>query len=202
MNGKTHTAVGIATGLALVSVLPTVTGANYTDLTFSLGASVIGALFPDLDLNQSKGNQVLNKVLACGIPAMLLYYCFARRGFNGILNSSIEEIIAIIVFLGIGVWCRTRPHREASHSLLMCSVTTLAVYTFTGGYLFVYYAAGFLSHLAIDLLNTKGESLLWPSPGKYCFSLCKAGGVGDKAIGYAAGVLSVLLLLGGATAWF
>ena len=120
MNGKTHTAVGIATGLALVSVLPTVTGANYTDLTFSLGASVIGALFPDLDLNQSKGNQVLNKVLACGIPA----------------------------------------------------------------------------------LNTKGESLLWPSPGKYCFSLCKAGGVGDKAIGYAAGVLSVLLLLGGATAWF
>lgn len=66
----------------------------------------------------------------------------------------------------------------------------------------MYYAAGFLSHLAIDLLNTKGESLLWPSPGKYCFSLCKAGGVGDKAIGYAAGVLSVLLLLGGATAWF
>ena len=57
-----------------------------------------------------------------------------------------------------------------------------------------FYAAGYTSHLAIDLLNKKGVQLLFPLKFKLCLGLCYANKAGNTIIMYIGLGSSIALL--------
>lgn len=199
MSGDTHAAAGAAVGLALCVSLPAIAVGSTSQMICCVGAAVIGALCPDLDVDKSKGNKIMDKALLIGIPAaVLLYFIMKRTGRSlSSINVDAEQIVMLLLFLGLCLFFRTRPHREASHSLLMMAVTTLCVYSFAGSNLWLWFGSGYLSHLLLDYFNTKGESLIWPMPGKFCLGLVTASGTADKVVKYACYLAVALLLVKG-----
>jgi len=57
-------------------------------------------------------------------------------------------------------------HRRAAHSLLAALAVVLLAHRFLGlsGFLIFSLVGGYLSHLALDLLNPEGAMLFWPFP--------------------------------------
>lgn len=187
MSGDTHATVGVATALVSCVLNPWMTGS----VGVGVVAAVVGALYPDLDSGKSKGNKLMNKVLVYLVPAGLLVGFANRLGF---VKMEVGKLAALIVLLLFGLFVRTRPHRELSHSLAALVGTTILVAFGTGGQVWVWYGIGYLSHLLIDLLNKKGESLLWPLPEKFNLNLCSSSGVVNQLMRYVAVVIAVLAL--------
>jgi inner membrane protein len=198
MSGDTHAAVGAASALAIASTA----GSSFMlgsiePMIVCTGVAAIGALFPDLDVKNSKGNKILNKVLWTLIPiavVMLIAQYLGWVKFKGSVRSQ-EQLVAAVIFLGIAVWAKTRPHREATHSLVMMLVTTALVYVAFNNNYYMWYGIGYASHLFIDYFNTKGESIIWPAPGKFCLGLCTASGIVNKVLKYLGIAVTVLFLI-------
>ena len=58
------------------------------------------------------------------------------------------------------------------------------------------FAVGFLSHLALDILNRKPEKLLWPWKKGFCLGLCSARGLVNRILlGFGMASLGVILVL-------
>lgn len=194
MEGKTHASVGAAAGLLSSCVMPV--ACTKGEMFVGIGASIVGALFADLDVKHSQGGKLLNKFLTAVIPMAVI---LALGGAAGIFDFSkvtinVRHAAAFLVFIGIALYAETRPHREFTHSIFILSCTTACVYFFMPGSVWVWYSAGYLSHLLVDCLNTKGESLLWPLPGKFCLKLCKADGVTNRVLFYA-GIIAAFVIV-------
>ncbi|MDE6729178.1 MAG: metal-dependent hydrolase, partial [Oscillospiraceae bacterium] len=61
-----------------------------------------------------------------------------------------------------------------------------------------YFTVGFLSHLAIDLLNKKKLKLLYPKKDGFSFRLCSSSGIVNRILFIACSALSgleIILLL-------
>lgn len=193
MSGDTHAAVGAA--VAAVSLSATSTTHSVTEVAIILVASVIGALFPDLDLGNSKGSKMLNKALKVIIPVLIIGYVCVRIGFIKRNRFSLPSLGAFCLFLLVGVFARTRPHREFTHSITVLVGTMFLVSVAFGVGIGFWYALGYASHLAVDLLNNKGESLLWPSKFKLCFKVCSANGSTNSIIKVTACCIAVVCIL-------
>lgn len=199
MSGDTHAAVGAAvSGVVAVSLsnllsIPT----SKESLFIGMVIGAVGGLFPDLDSRKSKGNKLLNKALLVIIPIVLCLCILIYLGkfkFND-LGISTEQLISSVVFLGIAIFARTRPHREFTHSFLVCAVTTACVYVCINSTAWIWFGVGYLSHLAIDYPNEKGESLLWPLPSKFCLHLCSSSGIANKVCRYAGLLLATVIII-------
>lgn len=197
MSGDTHAAVGIAVGSLALSVAPPAISGTVTGIAITLVASIIGALFPDLDLANSKGSLMLNKALKFIVPVLVLGFLGIRFGLikRQRVGFSTVSLVAFCIFLLVGFFARTRPHREFTHSLLVLFGTTILIGLAFGSSVGVWYALGYASHLGIDLLNNKGESLLWPSKFKLCFKLCTARGTANSIIKVASCIVALATLL-------
>lgn len=196
MEGKTHASVGVAVGLATSLVLP-MGPDRYESVLVGAGAAAVGALFADLDLDQSNGSKMLNKVLTIVIPTAVILVVLAVTGLIDLtkMKFKAEQLIAFGVLLGVGIFSRTRPHREFTHSILAMVLTTGCVAMAEQGELWKWFAVGYTSHLGIDLLNTKGESLLWPLESKFCLGLCRANGVVNDVLYYAGMIVGILVIV-------
>ena len=58
-----------------------------------------------------------------------------------------------------------------------------------------YFAAGFLSHLVIDLLNRKRVHLFYPLGRGVCLNLCSSRGLVNRILFLSGGLASILLVL-------
>lgn len=97
----------------------------------------------------------------------------------------------------LAFFCKTRPHREFSHSLVAMAAGSMCSALCGGSFSALMFGVGYASHLALDLLNVRGESLLYPSRQKFCLRLCVSDGKANKALGLLFGCLSVLIFAGG-----
>ncbi len=193
MSGDTHAAVGAAFSLAFAAMAgsPLVTGAEWEMAGLGL-VSAAGALFPDLDLEGSKGNDLLDGAVKVGIFALAGLAVLQRPALSGV---PIGRLAAIAAFFGLAFWCRTRPHREATHSILMMAAATFCVHVaFAGGY-WIGFGLGYLSHLLLDYFNAMGESILWPFPGKFCLHLCSSSGSVDSVLKYLGVAVTAFVLI-------
>ncbi len=196
MSGDTHAAVGVATALTGCALFPYLASGGVLTVATGTLVCIAGAWFPDLDLGRSKGSKAMNKLLTILIPMLVLVLGGQSVGLWKLEQFGVRgtSLLFFCILLLIGVWSRTRPHREFTHSFLALVGTTLLVGLIFGKELWVWYGIGYLSHLLIDLLNGKGEALLWPMGERFCFKMCSASGVVNQILKYVAMAVIALAL--------
>lgn len=190
MEGKTHAAVGTACGFVVSVVMPSELTSTICNVVFSC----IGALFPDIDCKGSIASKMFR--LSYVVEGVILLAYFVERWLKITASSSqVLPSTCFLMFTLFGEWGKHRPHREATHSIVSCLFTSAMVYGVAGVMPAFSYCVGYLSHLCLDLLNRKGECILWPLHSNWCLGLCLADGVLSKIFRYAGCVVSCILAL-------
>ena len=192
MQGRTHLVIGTAIAAALR------TSAPLPVLLTGCCAAAVGSLIPDLDADGSKGNRGVSRVAAMILIIFVLtvlldtyahlsLYEEIRRQLSGRTG-----LIAALIFLficGIGL---LGPHRSVMHSITAGCLLSACVYVLLPD-AWACFAAGFASHLFLDLLNSKGLPLFFPLKKRYSLKLFRAGGWVDHLLFLAGSVMLVLL---------
>lgn len=187
-------AVGVATTLA-VTHPDTITGVL---MAVSMGA--VGSLISDLDVDSSiankKANQIFPILLVILILAVIIDLVFQvglwRRIWNH--NNLLKILGGVIAFVGICLFGKHQPHRSFMHSFLALATLDVSL-TLIYAPLVPYFTAGFLSHLAIDLLNKKKLKLLYPRKDGFSLKLCSSNGIVNKILFWVCSALSVIEII-------
>lgn len=181
MLGKTHTAVGVATALVLLQPK------TIPELVLGAGTAAIGSVISDIDCSSSKSSKRATKIiLAVEIIAvgMVLAEAIFHLGlYQKLMNNSsaMRIFLALAVFFVICVYGKKTQHRTFMHSLLSGALLTGCVAVLLPA-LAPYFGTAFVSHLALDLLNYKGQQLLYPARKFFRLGLCTASGVVNQIL--------------------
>lgn len=195
MLGKTHMAVGIAATLAITQP------SGISELLLAVGAGSLGALISDIDVGTSNSHRDADKITALSVVVVLAvfaldYFCNTQIIERIIGSSGYLRIIAgLLLFIGICAFGKEQPHRSFMHSFL-----ALILLSFALGLIWekavIYFAVGFLSHLATDIFNKKKVRLLYPLKGGVSLGLFHAYGLANDiffAVGSIVAVIEVIL---------
>lgn len=195
MLGKTHMAVGIAATLAITQP------SGISELLLAVGAGSLGALISDIDVGTSNSHRDADKITALSVVVVLAvfaldYFCNTQIIERIIGSSGYLRIIAgLLLFIGICAFGKEQPHRSFMHSFL-----ALILLSFALGLIWekavIYFAVGFLSHLATDIFNKKKVRLLYPLKGGVSLGLFHAYGLANDiffAVGSIIAVIEVII---------
>jgi inner membrane protein len=195
MLGKTHMAVGIAATLAITQP------SGISELVLAVGAGSLGALISDIDVGTSNSHRDADKITALSVVVVLAvfamdYFCNTQIIERIIGSSGYLRIIAgLLLFIGICAFGKEQPHRSFMHSFL-----ALILLSFALGLIWenavIYFAVGFLSHLATDIFNKKKVRLLYPLKGGVSLGLFHAYGLANDiffAVGSIIAVIEVII---------
>ena len=219
MTGKTHLAGGLAAAALLhaapalasryapsiASVFPTgligIEGLLLPVAVPGAVVAVVAALLPDIDEPESlisNSPNAIRKKLGKGRTAAQRS---ARRSAGLLLRAAnvLTRGLAMLVRLLAG------GHRAATHVLLITAALTVGMY-FLGASIgfpsmWMWFAAGYLSHLLLDMMTPSGVAVLWPLVRSDLhllpsFMRVQTGGSGDAAVRWlllaASGVLFVM----------
>jgi inner membrane protein len=107
-------------------------------------------------------------------------------------NSIVRTCFGIAMMFLICWFGRKQPHRTFMHSVLGVVLLSVASYlVFTE--IWLYMALGMVSHIALDLLNKKRITLLYPlKKPKFALGICTADSAVNTVLFYAFSVLCVL----------
>ena len=197
MLGKTHMAVGIAATLAITQP------SGVSELVLAVGAGSRGALISDIDVGTSNSHRDADKITALSVVVVLAvfamdYFCNTQIIERIIGSSGYLRIIAgLLLFIGICAFGKEQPHRSFMHSFL-----ALILLSFALGLIWekavIYFAIGFLSHLATDIFNKKKVRLLYPMKGGVSLGLFHAYGLANDiffAIGSIVAIIEVIICI-------
>ncbi len=191
MLGKTHMAVGIAAGIAIFQPDSVMTAAVCT------AGTALGALIPDIDVGHSKSRNKVESIIGLVILITVTLATIEAAFHIGIYrqlmsNSSMVRILSgFAVFLIICGYGLSTPHRSFMHSFMAGAILTVCVYIIfpmVAGY----FAVGFCSHLVIDLLNHRGEQLLFPCKKRFCLDIASSHGLINEVLFAMADVIILL----------
>ncbi|MFD1394420.1 metal-dependent hydrolase [Kroppenstedtia eburnea] len=155
MTGKTHAALGMASGV----VATWATGAEGVDVVWTMVVSTVAALFPDIDEPSSKINQVL-------------FGSFPRK-----VRPLTLSLVAMALVIGVFIWegplwltlfslflvgVSFASHRGMTHSLFALAFMTGVAYLAFPDYVWAV-SLGYGSHLIADAMTIQGIPLWWPS---------------------------------------
>ena len=197
MLGKTHMAVGIAATLAITQP------SGVSELVLAVGAGSLGALISDIDVGTSNSHRDADKITALSVVVVLAvfamdYFCNTQIIERIIGSSGYLRIIAgLLLFIGICAFGKEQPNRSFMHSFL-----ALILLSFALGLIWekavIYFAVGFLSHLATDIFNKKKVRLLYPMKGGVSLGLFHAYGLANDiffAIGSIVAIIEVIICI-------
>ncbi|MGM9616155.1 metal-dependent hydrolase [Butyricicoccus sp.] len=197
MLGKTHMAVGVAVGLAVMHPK------NIQELIVGTGTLAVGSVISDIDIGTSDSHKDADKIIALAVFACAAVAAVETTMHFGIYermmrNSSLLRIVAgTAVFLLICAFGKEQPHRSFMHSipaLVLLTGCVEIVFPLAAPY----FAIGFLSHLALDLCNRRDERLLYPLKWGLSFGLCSSKGLVNRiwfSIGSAVSAIIFVVLL-------
>ncbi|MFL0252369.1 metal-dependent hydrolase [Clostridium neuense] len=196
MTGKTHMAIGVASAAAFLST------SNPTPQKFIIGLSLgmMGALMPDIDIKTSKISSFGRTVLAYIFVILAVAGFVVYKGnihlnqikFSYKPNSMIEY--GAIVILSCVIFSKLTKHRSFSHSILGLILFYVG-FRLLIGEISTYFAIGFISHIAADLITNNGVELLYPMKSKMSLKLVKSGSKLDYIIGTASFALFVYITI-------
>lgn len=178
MLGKTHMAAGVAVSLGLLHPK------NMSELILGTGVAAIGAVISDIDIGTSDSHREADKIIAMAalaVTAMIAAECIWHVGIYRRLmsNSSMARIfVSSACFLILCDFGRGRPHRSFMHSIPAFALLTGCVTVFLPAAA-PYFGIAFLSHLALDLLNRRGERLFYPWKKGFSLKLCSSKGLAN-----------------------
>lgn len=190
-------AVGIAATLAITQP------SGISELVLAVGAGSLGALISDIDVGTSNSHRDADKITALSVVVVLAvfamdYFCNTQIIERIIGSSGYLRIIAgLLLFIGICAFGKEQPHRSFMHSFL-----ALILLSFALGLIWekavIYFAIGFLSHLATDIFNKKKVRLLYPMKGGVSLGLFHAYGLANDiffAIGSIVAIIEVIICI-------
>lgn len=193
MLGKTHLVVGIAATMAITQP------DTFSELILSVGGGSLGALISDIDVGTSDSHRDADKITLLSIVVVLavflIDYFFGTEIVNRIISNSgyARILIGFLIFIVVCAFGKEQPHRSFMHSFL-----ALALLSFAIGLIWekavIYFAIGFLSHLATDIFNKRKVKLLYPSKYGVALRLFSAKGLANK-IFFIVGSITVFLEL-------
>lgn len=192
MLGRTHFVVGIASALAVMhpETMPV--------LIAGTGAAALGGIISDIDADTSEVHRGADRIIAASVLTTATVAVTDRIWRIGIIrrivhNSSMQSIWAgIAAFVIICVIGRQTPHRSFMHSFLAMFLLGAAVSQIMP-VVVPYFVIGFTSHLALDLLNRRGEKLFFPYKKGFCLHLCSSHGIVNKCMGIAGAITAIVL---------
>lgn len=194
MLGRTHFFVGIAAALAIQQPQ------TFPVLVAGTGAAAIGGVIPDIDSSSSEAHRSADEAILVSVLAVIAVIVADRVFHAGIYekirsDSSMERVvIGIALFLAVCAFGKRQPHRAFMHSFVALLLFTWCVSIILPAAA-PYFATAFGSHMVIDLLNYKGEQLLWPLRHRFCLRMCESDGFINKALMSIGIVVTVFLLV-------
>ena len=190
-------AVGIAATLAITQP------SGVSELVLAVGAGSLGALISDIDVGTSNSHRDADKITALSVVVVLAvfamdYFCNTQIIERIIGSSGYLRILAgLLLFIGICAFGKEQPHRSFMHSFL-----ALILLSFALGLIWekavIYFAVGFLSHLATDIFNKKKVRLLYPMKGGVSLGLFHAYGLANDiffAVGSIVAIIEVIICI-------
>jgi membrane-bound metal-dependent hydrolase YbcI (DUF457 family) len=208
MTGKTHLAGGFAAGALLswagtqlpllANALPStvdIAGAAVPAAVPGIAVAMVAALLPDIDEPQS--------LIANSSNAVKRRLGRGRRGVDRSARQSAGVLLTVTQWITTGLAMLIRVlaggHRGATHMLLITVALGAGTY-FLGaaiGFpsLWLWFTAGYLSHLLLDMLTPSGLELLWPLSRRHLRLLPRPLTITTGTAGDA--VLRVLLVAAG-----
>lgn len=173
MQGKTHATVGAATALLFS---PTATLSTFGTTAF-LG--IVGALMPDTDIRGSLGSKATKKI-AADVASVCVAFAVGIASKTITVDETIftncKSLISGLALIGLCIFGSTQPHRGIMHSLPMMALASFLMWVVNPTYVLPF-VIGYASHLVLDVLNYKGEQLLFPLKKKFSLGLCKSDGI-------------------------
>ena len=197
MMSKTHLSVGIAASLALAPATP-------EGLTYALMGGAIGSLICDVDRNAERPTK--DHKQGWLISFTIFFAAFMHESYSywqtfrvrNLLTDPLR-LICFFAFLLLLLFAINGAHRGFSHSILMFLTSSVLVY-FISPQTSLFYGAGFLTHILLDLLNKRPVRVFYPAKG-ICLSLFYVDGTANRVLmllGTAA-VAAILFLKFGVT---
>ena len=199
MMGKTHLIAGMAASLAacLFSAQPASPGATLA----ALAGGAAGGVLADIDT--LKRDRRLDALTAQAMAFAICALVFAAdRHFGlGIWASVMERhrlqpavpVVPAMGFVLLWIAGFLSDHRGFTHSAAAMAAFSGCVALIHPGVGFAF-AAGYASHLLLDLLNRKGLRLFFPLPGRVSLGLCHADRTANAVLLYA-GLAALIVLL-------
>ncbi|SEM98168.1 metal-dependent hydrolase [Lihuaxuella thermophila] len=190
MEGRTHFAIGIASGVGLACA------AGETDDVMKLGATIVAAglasILPDIDEDGS----LINNFIFPSLKRAFRSFALAAIGVVMVLMYFLKDLPEWVLYTGIfAAGVAYVPHRSVTHSLLACAYVTWIIYQADPEYTYAV-AFGYLSHLLADAFTSAGVPFLWPYSKKFGLKglgiKVKSGGVADRWIANIAIILACL----------
>lgn len=199
MLGKTHVAVGVAAALVITG--PQTIG----EIALAIGAGAAGALISDIDMKMTQTEiqrdvDILFILVAAVIGIALgIEYCSDIKIIERLMQNSraVEILVGCFIFTGTCVLGKERPHRSFMHSFLAGFLLTFAVGLAVPAARSCF-IIGFLSHLALDLLNQKKLRLFYPLKAGVSLRLFRSDGLVNHILfgaGFAVSVLALARLI-------
>lgn len=194
---KTHIAVGVAAGLAIAQ-----TGSAESCIAAIVGGCA-GGILADCDITPSRAHKdaLIGRLIVVGLTlACLAIDRYASAGLCdyvlGHLGMRLVMGVGLLVML-VGMGAHTS-HRSFTHSIVAMAAFCGAVWLVCEP-LLPFFAAGYASHLILDVTNRQGIRLFWPMNSKVSLGLCNAKGVVNVTVmvlGIAVGALLLAYRLG------
>ncbi len=185
MMSKTHLSVGIAVSLAIAP--PTTEGLYYALIGGSLGSMIC-------DIDRSSEGTVRDSRVGWLITAIISAGTWLKQTiFSGTgvtyrdLLSNPWQLVCFALLIGLLLFAINGSHRGFSHSLLMFCCSSFFMFSISRR-TSLFYAAAFLTHILLDLMNKKPVKILYPMKKGYCLDWFYCDGIANK----------ILMLLGGA----
>jgi inner membrane protein len=193
MLGKTHMAVGMAAGLMVMRPQ------NIQELIMGTGAALVGSVIADIDIGTSESHKDADRIICLSILVVGIVAaadCIWNLGIHRRIladSNAVRIVLAAAVFLGVCAFGKEQPHRSFMHSFIALVVLPGCVTVFWP-IAAPYFFTAYVSHIAIDLLNKKGEQLIFPFHKRFSMNLCSSKGLVNKLL-FQAGSLCTTAVL-------
>lgn len=193
MLGKTHVAMGVATALAL-TMPHTVSGC-----LCAVAGGALGGWISDIDVREAgRAHDVWQgAVMATGIGIAALAADAYRGGdayayvVDHLGLQTACAVAALFVLCVVGARAR---HRGFTHSLVGLALFSCAVAALCAP-IAPAFAAGFASHIALDLLNHQRVRVLYPFGKGFSLDICRSSGAINSFLLWLGVTMSFGLIL-------
>lgn len=195
MTKNTHLAVGVA--VTTMVLMPK----ELSSMAMCICGSAIGSVISDVDVSSSKPRKTLNKLISFSITAiaiLVMLELVLKMPIYNMIESQTNAyriLLGYVTFLLLSIYGTTTKHRTYTHSII-------GLISFTGVVwiamppLAIPFGIGMVSHIMLDMLNTKKVRLLYPMKnGGIALKLCLADGKANKVIGITGTLIVVAELI-------
>lgn len=190
----THLSIGVAAALA---VNPP---DDLLSLVVGIGAGALGGLLPDIDIDTSDSHKkanILTAVAAVLVVAIVISELIFHIGITDLMMKNgdiLRIVISALIFTVICAFGKETNHRTFMHSILACVLLTICI-GMIFGLAAPYFAAGFISHIAIDMLNKKKVCIFYPLKKGICLRLASSKGAANSALFIVGCVISAVCVV-------